>query len=423
MGLAFSPRQIEAATVLSGQNRYSCLVGGTRSGKTFLIVRAIALRALKAPNSRHAILRFRGNAARASISLDTLPTVMRVCFPGEVATEKRQDGYFELANGSQIWVGGLDDKDRVEKILGLEFVTIFLNEASQIPYSSALIAFTRLAQVCPEICQRGYVDLNPVGKTHWTNQLFGEKCDPISKQVLANGEDYRRAFLNPVDNAHNLAPEFIASLKALPAKARKRFYEGAYIDEVEGALWTYAQLEADRVNAQPLNWRRKIVAVDPPATSGEDADECGIVVAGKCADGKAYVIADATSQGETPNQWARRAIRAYYDHECDLLVAEVNNGGEMVEAVIRHADPKVNFKSVRATHGKITRAEPVSALYEQHKVHHIGTFARLEDQMCVMTNDFDPDSAGFSPDRVDALVWAMTELMLGRASEPGIRRL
>jgi hypothetical protein len=174
--------------------RYACLVGGTRSGKTFLILRAIVMRALRSEGSRHAVLRFHANAARASIALDSLPKVMRHCFPGTKLRERRQDGYFELENGSRIWVGGLDDKDRVEKILGLEYSTVFLNEASQVPYSSALVAFTRLAQVAPKIRQRAFVDLNPVGKTHWTNRLFGDKHDPVSLKLLKDPQSYARAF-------------------------------------------------------------------------------------------------------------------------------------------------------------------------------------------------------------------------------------
>lgn len=144
--VSFSAGQEAARRLLEGSQRYTCLAGGTRSGKTFLIVRAIVMRALQEKGSRHAILRFRANAARASIALGTLPQVVQLCFPGILLKEHRQDGYFALPNGSRIWIGGLDDKDRVEKILGLEYATVFLNEASQIPYSSALIAFTRLAQ-------------------------------------------------------------------------------------------------------------------------------------------------------------------------------------------------------------------------------------------------------------------------------------
>jgi hypothetical protein len=233
--VAFSPGQEAARRLLEGPQRYTCLVGGTRSGKTFLIVRTIIMRALQAKRSRHTILRFHANAARASIALGTLPQVIQLCFPGIQLKERRQDGYFALPNGSRIWISGLDDKERVEKILGLEYATVYLNEASQIPYSSALIAFTRLAQVTRRINQHAYVDLNPVGKYHWTNLLFGDKRDPISKH-LKDPENYCRAFLNAPDNIANLSPEFLANLANLPEKQRKRFYEGAYVDEVDSAL-------------------------------------------------------------------------------------------------------------------------------------------------------------------------------------------
>ncbi|HUZ66820.1 MAG TPA: phage terminase large subunit, partial [Beijerinckiaceae bacterium] len=225
----FSPGQEAARAMIAGPQRYSCLVGGTRAGKTFILVRAIVHRAMRGAGSRHAILRFHANAARASISRDTLPNVMKTCFPRVKMKHYRQDGFSELSNGAQIWVGGLDDKERVEKILGLEYATIFLNEASQIPYTSALIAFTRLAQVVPGLKQRGFVDLNPVGKAHWTNMLFGEGRDPVSGNKLADAKNYRRLFLNPSDNAHNLSKDFLDSLASLPEKQRKRFFEGVYV--------------------------------------------------------------------------------------------------------------------------------------------------------------------------------------------------
>jgi phage terminase large subunit len=219
--VSFSAGQEAARRLLEGRQRYTCLAGGTRSGKTFLIVRMIMLRALKAKGSRHAILRHHANAAWASIALDTLPHVVEHCFPSVRLKEHRQDGYFALPNGSRVWIGGLDDNDRVEKILGLEYASVFLNEASQIPYSSALIAFTRLAQLTRGIRQHAFVDLNPAGKSHWTNVLFGEHRDPVSMQPLKDPENYRRAFLNPPDNIGNLSAEFLESLENLPEKQRK----------------------------------------------------------------------------------------------------------------------------------------------------------------------------------------------------------
>jgi phage terminase large subunit len=159
--VSFSAGQEAARRLLEGPQRYTCLAGGTRSGKTFLIVRMIMIRALEAKDSRHVILRHHANAARASIALGTLPQVVQLCFPGMRLKEHRQDGYFALPNGSRVWIGGLDDNDRVEKILGLEYASVFLNEASQIPYPTALIAFTRLAQVTRGIRQHAFVDCPP----------------------------------------------------------------------------------------------------------------------------------------------------------------------------------------------------------------------------------------------------------------------
>ena len=162
-----------------------------------------------------------------------------------------------------------------------------------------------------------------------------------------------------------------------------------------------------------------MVAVDPPVTSGERADECGIVVAGvemkgPPQDWRAEVIEDGSVAGLSPQQWAERAVELYRAHQADRLVAEVNQGGELVAQLIRQVDPMVSFRAVRASRGKVVRAEPVAALYEQGRIGHRGVFRALEDQMAAMT------VGGFvgtgSPDRVDALVWAMTELMLDPAA-------
>ena len=409
----FSAGQEQARLLLEGPQRYSCLAGGTRSGKTFLIVQAILLRALAAPESRHAILRFHANAARASIALDTLPNVMQLCFPRIKLKEHRQDGFFELPNKSRIWVGGLDDKERVEKILGLEYVSIFLNEASQIPYASALIAFTRLAQSVSGLMQRAYVDLNPTGAAHWTNLLFGEKRDPVSMQMLADPENYARAFLNPPDNAQNLSEQFLASLANLPERQRKRFFEGVYVDELDGALWSYEVIEANRCEPQDIAEEKRVsvvVALDPSGAAGHDdlsADEIGIVVAARGTDGDCYILADLSCR-EAPAVWGRRAATAFHDYRADCIVAESNFGGEMVRATIQAADPNVPVRLVTASRGKAVRAEPISVRYAQRQVHHAGRFGRLEEQLCAFT------TAGFSghgsPDHADAAIWALTYL-------------
>ncbi len=335
-------------------------------------------------------------------------------FPAGPLKRHRVEGYFSLENESEIWIGGLDDKERVEKILGKEYATIFLNECSQIPYSSVLIALTRLAQVADGLQQAAYYDLNPTSKGHWTNVLFGDKRDPISRLPLENPDDYARMFLNPGDNAVNLSPDYLKSLQALPERQRKRFFEGVYIDDLDGALFSYEAIARARVSEIARARRcRVVVAVDPSGASGRDderADEIGIVVAAKGDDGHAYVLADRSLR-DAPAVWGRAVVQAYHEFDADRIVAEENFGGEMVRFVIRAADANARVHAVSASRGKVLRAEPVSALYEQGLVHHVGRFAVLEDQLCAFT------TAGYrgegSPDHADALVFAITELMLG----------
>jgi phage terminase large subunit-like protein len=225
------------------------------------------------------------------------------------------------------------------------------------------------------------------------------------------------------DNIANLAPDFIGKIirKYEGTRLGRQELDAELLLDTPGALWTREMIEAACLKQEEApKLTRVVVAIDPPASSGDNADECGIIVAGLSEEGEPCIIADLTSQGETPLGWATRAVGAARKYEADAIVAEVNNGGEMVEAVIRQIDPNIRVKSVRASKGKFTRAEPVAALYEQRRARHIGVFARLEDQMCLMTPDYDRRAAGVSPDRVDALVWAVTELCLSRGDGTSI---
>lgn len=406
-------KQREAVRVLSGPQRHTLLVGGARSGKTFALVRAICVRALRSAGSRHTILRFRNNAVWTAIGLDTLPKVMRLCFPGIVLTPHTQDRFFTLPNKSEIWLGGLDDKERVEKILGMEYATIYYNEASQIPYSSYLIAQTRLAQVCEGLKQREYVDLNPSGTGHWTYRQFVQKVDPQTRRPLVRPDEYASFFINPGDNSANLSPEYLAALESLPERQRRRFFDGQFVAEIDGALWKFEDIDNARRDRDDVpEMQRIVVAIDPSGTSGKDdehSDSVGIVVAGKGMDGHAYVLADLTCD-LGPAGWGARAVNAYHHFGADTIVAERNYGGAMVEHVIRTADQHAAFKEVVASRGKAVRAEPISALYSQGMVHHVGRFPDMEDQMeSFSTSGYQGTG---SPDRADALVWALTELML-----------
>jgi phage terminase large subunit-like protein len=244
----------------------------------------------------------------------------------------------------------------------------------------------------------------------------------VLKEIMADPRTVVTAG-KTAENRANLAASFLTRVVGRYAGTRlgRQELDGEMVDEVKGALWTRALLEAKRVRAHP-DLVRVVVAVDPSGTSGKGAgDDVGIVVAGLGVDGRWYVLADWTCN-LSPEGWARRAIAAYHEFAADRIVAEGNFGGAMVEAVIRNADPTVSFKMVHASRGKVARAEPVAALYEQGRVSHVGMFAELEDQMCAMT-PAGYEGEGRSPDRADALVWALTELSGKQSAEPRVRSL
>ena len=226
-------------------------------------------------------------------------------------------------------------------------------------------------------------------------------------------------------NRANLSEAFFTEIAAAyegTALGRQELL-GEIVDDVAGALWSWGLIEASRISFYPP-LSRIVVAVDPPATSGPDADECGLVVAGVAevnGENVAYVLADRSAAGLSPRQWAERTVAAFHEFEADRIVVEVNQGGEMAKAVIAQVDAAAPVKGVYATRGKRLRAEPIAALYEQGRVRHVGAFPALEDQMTSFTGEV---SRGKSPDRLDALVWALADLMLNPAApRPGARFL
>jgi hypothetical protein len=396
------------------------LYGGSRSGKTFLLVRNIVLRALKAPRSRHAILRFRFNAVKSSVVFDTFPKVMEVAFPGVTVNMNRTDWFAEFENGSQIWFGGLDDKERTEKILGMEFVTIYLNEASQIPWNSRNVALTRLAQKVEQEIEglgkrplkpRMYYDCNPPPKSHWTYKAFHDKQDPDTKEAFPNPEDYAWFQINPDSNRENLSEDYLGTLAGMTSRMRKRFEKGEFADATPNALFPDEHIDRWRVlDGEIPDMVRVVVGVDPSGADDEDNadnDEIGILIAGLGTDGNAYVMEDCTVKAG-PGTWGRVATTAYQRHSADVVVGETNFGGAMVQQTIKVANPRVPFKKVTASRGKVQRAEPFSALYEQGKVRHVGVFPLLEDELSAFST-FGFTGTG-SPNRADALMWALAEL-------------
>lgn len=245
---------------------------------------------------------------------------------------------------------------------------------------------------------------------------------PIIRQIL-NDPTTVVTRGSTLANRGNLAPSFLTHVTERYAGTRlgRQELEGELIEDIEGALWSRAMLEACRVREAPA-LSRIVVAVDPSGTSGGGGDDVGIIVAGVCEKGVGYVIADH-SCNLSPAGWAERVASAYHQFNADRVVAEVNYGGAMVEAVIRSVDPSIPYRAVTASRGKVARAEPIAALYEQKRVSHVGAFSDLEDQMCGMIVGGAYEGPGRSPDRADALVWALTDLMTRRSSTPAIRNI
>ena len=415
-----------ANKLLGGSAQYVLLRGGSRSGKTFIACRAIAIRAMCAPESRHAIVGFRFNRVKTAVGMDTFPKMLKLCFPEVQVVLDKSDWFFKFPNGSEVWLAGLDDAQRTEKVLGKEFATILVNEANQVSYDSLGTVITRLAQKCfikiadepeRELRLKMYLDCNPPKKHHWLYKLFIKHVNPEDGTPLRNPEDYVEMKMNPRDNAANIGAGYIRTLENLSAAKRRRFLDGEFGESNPNQLFDEDDFERYRIlDADELPDMVRInIAVDPAGADDKDkkdqenekTDPIGIVVTGLGVNGHAYIIEDLTVLAG-PKIWGKVATDAYDRHDADVVVGETNFGGSMVKFVIRTAKPNVPFKKVTATRGKHVRAEPISALYAQGKVHHVGYMRDLEDELAGMTTHGYEGSA--SPNRADAAIWGLYDL-------------
>lgn len=445
-------KQKEANALLGSDARHILLYGGSRSGKTWLLMRAVCIRAMRASGSSHVVLRFRFNHIKNSIIAQTFPDVMRKCFPDIKYKLDKTDWYAEFQNGSKIWFGGLDDKERTEKILGQEHATIYLNECSQIAYDSRNKAVTRLAQKVyidgtEERDEQGhaihgsgkllplkvYYDENPPTVGHWSYKMFVKKIEPKSGEALKRPDAYQAMNVNPIDNLDNLPEEYIEELEALPVKDRIRFLQGKFLSQVDNALWTQDIIDRHRRTEEQVPFLTKItVNVDPSGCEGEEdyrSDEIGLTVTGRDAQGRGYLLEDATGR-YSPKQWAIKVKQLYDKWGADYIVAERNYGGAMVENTIKSHWKAAPVKIVVASRGKQQRAEPVSLLYGDPnwemdprnigkpqpigKIFHVGHFPDLEEQLTnFSSNGYE---GGKSPDRADSMIWGFTELLVDGSS-------
>lgn len=344
---------------------------------------------------------------------------MKTCFPNVPIIYNNQLGYAEFPNGSQIWIGGIDDKERTEQILGNEYSTIYANECSQISYEAIVVLLTRLAE-SSGLTPRFFYDCNPPSKKHWTYLLFFMGLDPVERGPIKNTDDYCHLLMNPEDNKENIAEGYIERiLMNLPERMKARFLKGLFQSDVEGALWTMQMIDLAR-GRQHGEIVEVCVGVDPITSDNKDSDLCGIIVAGRDEFHDGVVMKDYSTRG-SPNVWGRRVVNAYHDHDANYVVAEVNQGGDMVETIIHNIDPKIKVYKVHAKKGKFARAEPVAQLYEQNRVSHWDDLYDLETEQ----QEYVPIDSDHSPDRMDACVYALTKLLIKANDdrEPSIRIL
>ena len=405
----YSKAQSEALALLSSGLRFCLLYGGSRSGKTFVLCCALIVRALKGAGSRHAVIRRHFNGVRSAVGNDTMPKALRCRFPGLKYEYSKSDSVFKFPNGSEIQLVGLDDAQRAEKILGREFATLYFNECSELDFSSVQTALTRLAQNVPGLSNKAFFDCNPPGKSHWSYRMFVRKLNPADNTPLSQPDQYGMMQINPADNQENLPAGYIEeTLGTLSLRQQRRFLEGLWQDEVEGALWHSDCFDRNRVvNAPEL--LRVVIGVDPAVTGGPRSDLTGIVGAGVDARGHYYILADRSCR-VNPLEWGREVVKLYRELRADRVIGEVNNGGDLIRTMLCELAPDLPFQAVSARRGKVLRAEPVAALYEKNLVHHAGVFRELEEEMC----SYSPLTAVKSPDRLDALVWAVAALSENR---------
>jgi len=387
-----TPKQMEALKLIN-EHKYTLLEGGSRSGKTLIALRYIFLRAFKFKNTDHLIVRKQLKDVRESIAYQGIEQLFSLSGTNFGTTLNKVDLIYNFENGSRIWLAGVDDKERLDNILSKEFATIYENEASQLSFEAHETLITRLNS--PTLNGKIIIDYNPPSVHHWGYKIFHEGIMP-SGEAIRRPEDYGMMRINPVDNP-NLKQDFIQRLEGLSEAKRRRFLYGDYTLD-NGSLWKREQIKYKEL---PKNAPTRIVIAVDPAGGGED--EIGIVAVAKY--GNLYwVLADRTCKG-TPAHWGAEVAALYNELKADAVVVERNYGGDMCKAVIRQFLPVGRIIEVVASKSKILRAEPVYSLYEQGLVWHKEPFTELETEMCSYTPEADK-----SPNRMDALVFALTEL-------------
>lgn len=380
------------------QNRYFLITGGRGSGKSWTL--SLFLLNLTYEEG-HVILFTRWTLTSAFISI--IPEFIdKIDLMNKAEDfEITQSEIINKATGSKILFRGIKTSQgtATANLKSIAGVTTFILDESEELMDEDVFDRIDLSIRAVNKPNRVILVMNPSYKSHWIYNRF----------VKYPREDTSYIHTTYLDNQNNLSPSFVAQAERTRTENIHRYnhlFLGHWLEDAEGMLWNRQIIERLRM-ANPPQLERIVVSVDPAASANLDSDETGIVVAGKDSKGNGYVLEDLSGK-YSPSQWAAVAVKAFERWNADCIVAEKNMGGDMVESVLRSQNTNARIKLVNATKGKYVRAEPIYSLYEQNKIYHIGQFPILENQMIT----FDPDK-GKSPDRVDAMVWAFTELLLG----------
>lgn len=376
-----------------GRPRYRGAKGGRASGKSHFFAEACVERMLEDPDSKIICIREVQKSLEFS-SKQLLQDKIQSLDVGHYF-EIQKNRIVSLRGDGVIIFQGMQDHT-AESVKSLEgFDVAWVEEAQSLSTRS-------LELLDPTIRKQG--------SEIWCSWNPNREDDPV-EQVFKENENAVLVHVNYLDNPFvtSATKEMADRIRAQNISKYNHIWLGDYIRDVEGALWTQDMIDEARVDADGIDpdqdFARIVVAIDPAVTGNSTSDETGIVVAGRPQGEKEYYVLEDCSLRGSPDQWIRKAISKYHQYKADRIIAEVNNGGDLVENLLKNVDRSVSYRSVRATRGKMLRAEPVAALYESKKVFHVGRFPELEEQMI-----FYNGTGKTSPDRLDALVWAITEL-------------
>ena len=457
--ITLNPDQLTAENVLKDPTaRFILLFGATGGGKTFIVAKNLIDRCEVAPGSRHLVLRSTSVDCRSMVFEQTFKDVINKKYhdpkyPDQSAWDfMREKGYITIEpmsikiNGSQIDFKGLDD-NKLDRVLGSDYATIFISEVSLInDYKVISTLNTRLRQRVETINgkllrMKFLMDCNPPSKRHWTYAAFAQATNPASRLPHNDPKLYRAHSISTAANTSNLSDGYMESLASDMAGnyiARKRYIEGLWYDEVENPLFSGDDIAKARLDpisnmvddegTSPLeraDFTSVWVDVDPSMSANPGSDETGIIVMGETpsigTEGKhCHILADLSGKYQ-PHEWGKIVADAFHDWKANGVIAETNQGGDLVVSNIRATNSSIPVIKIHASRGKDIRAEAASTACKQGRIHMHGTFQKLEDQLVEFEVGFNRSKKGYSPDRLDAMVHGVNHI-LGESAKRGVRQ-